>query len=279
LAISLTRSERSKLVDLQQAELPIATQASLLGLNRSSLYYRPVPPSLAELALKRRIDEIYTAYPFYGVRKITATLRHEGLVVNHKAVARHMRHMGLAAIYTQPSLSKRQPQADSYPYLLRHVQAAYPNHVWGVDITYVRMRHGWLYLVAVLDWFSRFIVSWALDQTLELPFVMEAVDAALAQATPVIWNSDQGSHFTSALYTQRLQAAGIQISRDGRGRALDNIFTERLWRTIKYEEVYLNDYPTPREARRSLAAYIQFYNHERLHQALGYKPPAQVYFP
>ncbi len=165
-----------------------------------------------------------------------------------------------------------------YPYLLRHVTASYPNHVWGIDITYIRLRGGWLYLVAVLDWYSRYVVSWELDQTLEMPFVLAAVQRALSQAQPLIWNSDQGSHFTSPQYTQLLLDAGVQISMDGRGRALDNIFTERLWRTIKYEEVYLNEYASPRDARRSLAEYLDFYNHRRLHQALDYQTPAAVYY-
>jgi putative transposase len=161
---------------------------------------------------------------------------------------------------------------------LRHVTAAYPNHVWGVDITYIRLRAGWLYLVAVLDWHSRYVVSWELDQTLEMPFVLDAVDRALAQATPTIWNSDQGSHFTSPQYLERLQQAQVQISMDGKGRALDNIFTERLWRTVKYEEVYLHDYAHPQEARQYLARYFDFYNHRRIHQALDYLTPAQIYF-
>jgi putative transposase len=221
------------LIEWDSRPLPITTQAALLALNRSSLYYRSVAPSTEEVALKRRIDELYTAHPFYGVRKITASLRAEGVLVNHKAVARHMREMGLAAIRPKPKLSKRRAEQPIYPYLLRTIQAQEPNHVWGIDITYIRLRHGWLYLVAVLDWYARYIVSWALDQTMEVPLVLEAVELALQQARPVIWNSDQGSQFTSVDYTQRLRAAGVQISMDGRGRAFDNIFTERLWRTIK----------------------------------------------
>jgi putative transposase len=258
--------------------LPLATQTDLLSLNRTSLYYTPVAPSPQEVALKHRIDTIYTDRPYYGVRRITAQLRREGVLVNHKAVARHMREMGVAGICPGPNLSKRARQAGIYPYLLRDVSAAWPNHIWGIDITYVRLRGGWMYLVAVLDWFSRYIVSWELDQSLAQPFVMAAVHRALSVATPVIWNSDQGSHFTSPLYTSVLLAAGVQISMDGRGRALDNIFTERLWRTVKWEEVYLQDYATPREARIGLTRYLQFYNHERLHQALDYRTPAEVYY-
>jgi putative transposase len=265
------------LVDWDSDEVPLTLQAELLSLNRSSLYYRPVPPSPEELWIKRRIDEIYTQCPFYGSRKITVELNNE-MLINRKAVQRHMREMGLAAICPGPNLSQRRQDHAVFPYLLRNVTAAYPNHVWGVDITYIRLRAGWLYLVAVLDWHSRYVVSWELDQTLEMPFVLDAVDRALAQATPTIWNSDQGSHFTSPQYLERLQQAQVQISMDGKGRALDNIFTERLWRTVKYEEVYLHDYAHPKEARQYLARYFDFYNHRRIHQALDYLTPAQIYF-
>ena len=188
-----------------------------------------------------------------------------------------MREMGISGIAPGPNTSKPAPDHKIYPYLLRHVSAEYPNHVWGIDITYIRLKGGWMYLVAVLDWFSRFVVAWELDQTLELPFVLNAVDRALALATPTLWNSDQGSHFTSPQYLDRLSAANVQISMDGRGRAADNILTERLWRSVKYEEVYLNDYASPRDARYGLARYFRFYNFERPHQALGYHTPAQVF--
>lgn len=267
------------MLDRPPLEVPLTRQATLLGLSRASLYYQAQPPRAEELALQRRIDEIYTACPFYGVRRITAQLQQEGQVVNHKAVARQMREMGLAAIYPGPNLSRRKHQQGIYPYLLRGVPAQQPDHVWGVDITYIRVVGGWLYLVAVLDWYSRYIVAWELDQTLALPFVLAAMERALGTATPTICNSDQGSHFTSPQYTGLLSAAGVQISMDGRGRALDNVFTERLWRSIKYEEVYLHDYRTPREARTGLSRYIRFYNEERLHQALGYRTPAAVYRP
>jgi putative transposase len=274
----LSREERVDLVDWQREELPVNTQAELLSLNRSSLYYQPVPPSAEEIALKHRIDELFTAHPYYGYRKITAQLQREEIEVNHKAVARHMREMGLAAIYPGPNLSKRAHQAAIYPYLLRNVTASTCNHVWGIDITYIRLRSGWMYLVAVLDWYSRYILSWELDQTLHLPFVLDAAIRALQLAKPTIWKSDQGSHFTSAAYVNLLRTHGVQISMDGRGRALDNIFTERLWRTIKYEEVYLKQYESPRQARQELADYLQFYNEQRLHQSLNYCTPAEVYF-
>ncbi len=264
------------MIERENAELSLTTQSELLNLNRSSLYYVPLPPSPEELHIKRRIDEIYTARPFYGSRKITVVLRKE-LVINRKAVQRHMREMGLVAIYPGPNLSQRARNHLVFPYLLRGLAITAPNHVWGIDITYIRLRGGWLYLVAVLDWFSRYVLSWELDQTLEMPFVVSAVQRALTVTKPQIWNSDQGSHFTSPQYIDLLQTAGVQISMDGRGRALDNIFTERLWRTVKYEEVYLHDYDSPREARHALARYFEFYNQERPHQALAYRTPAQVY--
>jgi putative transposase len=188
-----------------------------------------------------------------------------------------MRAMGIAGIAPGPNTSKPAPEHQIFPYLLRNVHAERPNHIWGIDITYIRLESGWLYLVAVLDWYSRRILSWALSQTLELDFVLTAVDQALLQAVPEIWNSDQGSHFTSPRYIERLQNAGVKISMDGRGRARDNIFTERFWRTIKYEEVYLHEYASPKEAYRQLFQYIQFYNFVRPHQSLEYRTPAQVY--
>jgi len=265
------------LLDRPPQELALARQAELLGLNRAHLYYQAQPVLAATLALQRRIDEIYTAHPYYGVRRITAQLHAEGQVVNHKAVARHMRLLGLRAIYPGPNLSKRDQAARRYPYLLRGVTAGYPNHVWGTDLTCIRTTGGWLYLVAFLDWHSRYIVSWELDQTMAVDLVVAALERALGQAQPAICNSDQGSQYTSPAYTARLEAAGVAISMDGRGRALDNIFTERLWRSLKYEEVYLHEYRSPREAREQLTRYIHFYNEERLHQALDYRTPASVY--
>jgi putative transposase len=265
-------------VEWEREELPLNQQAELLSLSRSSLYYRAVKPSAAEIAIKHRIDELYTAYPFYGSRKITAVLKADGVVINRKTVQRHMQEMGIAGICPGPNLSKRSLQHKIYPYLLRGVTISHPNHVWGIDITYVRLRTGWLYLVAIIDWFSRYVLSWELDQSLEMDFVIIAVERALNGASPMIWNSDQGSHFTSDQYIKRLLAANVQVSMDGKGRAIDNIFTERLWRSVKYEEIYLKDYQNPREARNNLANYWQFYNYLRPHQSLDYKTPAQVYF-
>jgi putative transposase len=266
------------MVEREKKGVPLSAQAALLGLSRSSLYYKPCGPSEKELRIKHRIDEIYTQYPFYGARRMRQQLRREGEAVGKNTIVRYMREMGISAIYPGPNLSKRRKAAYIYPYLLRKVTPRYPNHVWGIDITYIRLQKGWMYLVAVLDWYSRYVVSWQLNDTLEMPFVVTAVDQALAQATPTIFNSDQGSHFTSPQYIDRLKAAGAQVSMDGKGRAIDNIFTERLWRSVKYEEVYLAEYATPRQARRSLAAYWCFYNHERLHQSLDYATPAEIYF-
>ena len=266
-----------QLVERDSVVLPLVVQAELLGVSRASLYYKAAPPSAEEVWIKHRIDELYTQYPFFGSRRITACLQRAGLVVNRKAVQRHMREMGIAAIYPGPNLSKRELLHRTYPYLLRGVMANEPNHIWGIDITYIRLVVGWLYLVAIIDWYSRYVVSWELSDSLEIEFVLAAVDSALARSKPRIWNSDQGSHFTSPRYIERLQEAAVQISMDGKGRALDNIFTERLWRSVKYEEVYLHDYTTPRQARQGLTRYLEFYNHERPHQALNYQTPAELY--
>lgn len=273
-----TRKERLDLLDWEDSELPIKTQAELLNLNRTSLYYKPVEPSPEELIIKHRIDELYTKYPFFGSRRIKEHLEADGLLINRKAVQRHMREMGIEGIHPGPNLSKRNMQHRIYPYLLRGLQIGHPNHVWGIDITYIRLERGWMYLVALIDWYSRYIVSWELDQTLEIDFVLEAVNHGFSQAHPQILNSDQGSHFTSPQYTDLVKSNEIKISMDGKGRALDNIITERFWRSIKYEEVYLNEYTSPREARTGIKQYIEFYNHTRLHQSLGYQTPSSVYF-
>jgi len=265
------------LVERGEDALPLRTQADLLSISRRSLYYQPVPPSPEEVAVKHRIDALYTAHPFYGSRNVTVILNEEGVLINRKRVQRYRREMGIAGMTPGPNLSKRAAQHRIYPYLLRGVTAAAPNAVWGSDITYIRLKSGWLYLVAILDWYSRYVISWALDDTLELPFVLDAVDRALAVATPTIWNSDQGSHYTSPHLISKIESAGAKVSMDGRGRAHDNIFTERLWRSIKYEEVYLHEYGSPREARMGIAQYMHFYHMERPHQALDYRRPAAVY--
>lgn len=266
------------MLDLGHPDLSLKEQAELLGLNRAGLYYQPVGPSQAEIATKHRIDEIYTERPYYGSRRITVVLSKE-MPISRPTVQRYMREMGIMGICPGPNLSKRNKAHKIYPYLLRGLEIRRPNQVWGIDITYIRLTGGWMYLVAVLDWYSRYVVSWELDQTLEQPFVLRAVDSALSLSTPDIWNSDQGSHFTSPQYTEKLLGANVRISMDGKGRALDNILTERLWRTIKYEEVYLKAYASPREARQELGRYLHFSNHERPHQSLDYLTPAQIFFP
>lgn len=265
------------MVEYEPDALALTTQADLLSISRRSLYYQPVAPSPEELALKHRIDELYTDHPFYGSRKITVLLNEEGVSINRKRVQRYMREMGIAGIAPGPNLSKRANQHRIYPYLLRGVTVRSPDQVWGSDITYIRLRQGWLYLVVILDWYSRYVVSWSLDDRLELPFVLTAVEQALTSATPQIWNTDQGSQFTSPQLTALLQEAGAQISMDGKGRAFDNIFTERFWRSLKYENIYLHDYGSPREARQGIADYIEFYNSERPHQALNNRRPVQLY--
>ncbi len=266
------------MIERDSKELSLSTQCELLGLNRTGLYYVPAGPSPKEIEIKHRIDEIYTAHPYYGSRRIKVTLCNEGYKISRPTVQRYMREMGIAGISPGPNMSKRNIEHKLFPYLLRGLDIIRPNQVWGIDITYIRLLGGWMYLVAILDWYSRYVVSWELDQSLEMPFVLRAVDCALQKAKPEIWNSDQGSHFTSPQYTKKLLESGISISMDGKGRALDNVLNERLWRTVKYEEVYLNDYSMPREARQGLTHYLDFYNFERPHQSLGYQTPAQVYF-
>jgi putative transposase len=270
---------KRQLIEEGHPQLSVRRQCALLGLSRSSLYYRPQAESPDNVRLMRLLDAQYTATPFYGVRRMTAWLRSQGYAVNHKRVARLMQQMGIAAIYAKPKLSQASAGHTIYPYLLRGVKIARVNHVWSTDITYIRLYQGFLYLVAVMDWFSRYVLSWALSVTLDGQFCREALLQALRHgARPEIFNTDQGGQFTSSGYTSLLKQEGIQISMDGRGRALDNVFVERLWRTVKYEEVYLKDYTTAREARQGLGEYFTFYNHQRLHQALGYQTPAAVYY-
>ena len=224
-----------------------------------------------------RIDELYTEFPYYGSPKMTAQLHREGRAVNHQAVERLMRVLGIRAIVPRKTLSQANAEHQKYPYLLRGCTATRPNHIWGTDLTYVRAHGRWFYLVAILDWYSRFVISWRLSRSASSECCVEALAAALATAIPDIHNSDQGSQFTSAEYLNVLRAHPIRISMDGRGRCFDNIFTERLWRTVKYEEVYLHDYGSYAEAQASLGRYFHIYNHERLHQGLNYRTPAEIY--
>jgi putative transposase len=257
--------------------LPLQVQAQLLGISRRSLYYQPQPPSPEEVAIKHRIDELYTAHPFYGSRKLTVLLQEQFGAINRKRVQRYMREMGIAGITPGPNLSKRQAESTIFPYLLRHITATAPNHIWGCDITYIRLRQGWMYLVAIIDWYSWYGISWQLDDTLEIAFVVLARTEALAEAQPVYWNTDQGSHVISPQVIAPLRQAGVQISMDGKGRAIDNSFTERFWRSLKYEEVYLHAYDSPRTARAGIARYMHFYTTERPHQALEYQRPVERY--
>lgn len=261
-------------------DLPLSTQTEFLGISRSSLYYQPIPITPEELAIKNLIDEIYTAHPIYGVRKMTVVInRQRKEVVNHKRIARYMREMGLQAIFPGPNTSRSQAGHPVYPYLLRGVTASYSNHIWGVDITYIRLKTGFVYLVAFLDWFSRYILSWEISNTLDIEFVLEAARNAIDKyGNPAIENSDQGSHFTSSQFVELWDPTKTQVSMDGRGRCMDNIFTERLWRTIKWEEVYLKAYENVNEAVSGIGNFIQFYNWERPHQSLAYQTPAGVYF-
>jgi putative transposase len=246
-------------------------------LARASYYYRPAAASAEELALLRFLDEQYTRTPFYGVRRMTAVLRQQGYAVNPKRVRRLLRTLGLAALAPQPGTSRAAPGHPVYPYLLRGVRIERVDQVWSTDITYIRLRSGFAYLAAVLDWYSRYVLSWALSNSLEVGFCLAVLEAALARGQPEIFNTDQGAQFTSPAFTGRLATAGVRISMDGRGRALDNVFVERLWRSVKYEEVYLQDYGGMGEAQRGLERYFGFYNAERPHQALAYRTPLAVY--
>jgi putative transposase len=269
--------EKRRLIEPGHQQLSLTRQCQLIGLSRASLYYQPRGESGQNLHLMRLLDEQYTRTPFYGVPKMTAWLRGEGYPVNEKRVRRLLRLMGLEAIYQRPKLSEPAPGHRIYPYLLRGVPVLKPNHVWSTDITYIRMFHGFIYLVAIIDWFSRYVVSWEISVTLDSEFCLSALDRALAFGRPEIFNTDQGSQFTSTAFTGRLLQDDIQISMDGRGRALDNIFVERLWRSVKYEDVYLQNYETVPEAVSGLGRYFDFYNCERLHQSLDYQTPAAVY--
>lgn len=275
-------SVRQKINNLadQSSQYTLAQQAEWLGVSRRSLYYQPMPISQEEIDIKNQIDAIYTKHPFYGYRKIThelVKLRKEA--INHKRVARYMREMGLQAIYPGPKTSIPNHQHQIFPYLLRNITAGYPNHIWGTDITYIRMPKGFVYLAVFMDWFSRFVLSWQISISLEDDFVIRAAQDALRQyGNPTYSNQDQGSQFTSSDYISVWDQDQTKISMDGRGRCMDNIFTERLWRSVKYEEVYLKSYETPAEALANIGAYFEFYNYQRSHQSLGYKTPADVYF-
>jgi len=252
--------------------LSVRRQCELLGLNRSSWYYEARGESAENLALMRQIDEQYLLTPYYGSRKMA---KHFG--IGRERARRLMRQMGLMAIYPKPHLSRPGPGHRIYPYLLRNVAIVRPDQVWSSDITFVPMPQGWMYLTVVMDWFSRYVLSWRLSNTLDGLFCLEALDEALSEGRPEIFNTDQGAQYTAEAFTGRLEAAGVAVSMDGRGRWMDNVFVERLWRTVKYELVYLHDYATPWALEQGLAWYFPFYNERRIHQALDYNTPGRVY--
>lgn len=268
------------LIEPEHPHLSIRRQCELVGLNRSTYYYLPAAESEYNLHLMRLIDEQYTKTPFYGYRRMTAHLRHppHACQVNPKRVRRLMDLMGLQAIYPKPRTSVAGEGHKVYPYLLRHLPITRPNQVWSADITYIRMIRGFMYLVAIIDWYSRYVVTWQLSNTLDGLFCLQALERALVHGQPEIFNTDQGVQFTALPFTSCLERADIRISMDGRGRALDNVFVERLWRTVKYEHVYLHDYVRVPELEKGLQGYFRFYNHERLHQSLSYQTPAEVHF-
>ena len=257
--------------------MSVRRQCELLGLSRSSRYYEPTGESAENLRLMRLIDEQYTAHPFLGSRRMTRWLIERGEEVNRKRVQRLMRIMGLEAIYPKPRTSTPGRGHKVYPYLLRGVAIERADQVWSTDITYVPMAAGFMFLAAVIDWFSRYVIAWRLSNTLDGSFCLEMLDDALATGKPEVFNTDQGVQFTAAAFTGRLESAGVAVSMDGRGRALDNVFVERLWRSVKYEDIYIRGYEAVPELHRGLSRYFAFYNDERLHQSLGYRTPAAVY--
>jgi putative transposase len=268
------------MIEREYQEIPISRQCEIIGLLRASYYYKPGPDAEEEhnRLLMWHIDEQFTKTPFYGSRNMTTCLKRQGHKVNRKRIRRLMNLMGLEAIFPKPNLSKRLKEHKKYPYLLRDIEITRRDQVWSTDITYIRLKQGFIYLVAVIDWYSRYVLAWEISTTLDKEFCMKALNRALEFGKPEIFNTDQGVQFTSLEFTGRLEAAGIQISMDGRGRALDNVFVERLWRSVKYEEVYLKDYQDVRVAKDGLGNYFQFYNAERPHQSLDDATPSEVYY-
>ncbi|MEZ9292434.1 IS3 family transposase [Vibrio lentus] len=277
-ARSLDRAQR-KLSLVKSTPLPIKRQCELFNIARSTAYYQPIGLSVEEIELRRIIDEIHLQYPFMGSRRVRTELAKKGHNVNRKRVIRIMRDMGIGAIYPKPKTTLTNKAHKVYPYLLRNVEVTYPNQAWAIDITYKPMAKGFLYLVAIIDWYSRKVLSWRLSNTMDTSFCIEALEEALKHyGPPDIFNSDQGSQFTSSEFTQKLTDHGVRISMDGKGRWVDNVFIERLWRSLKYEEVYLKAYTTPRQAELEIGNYMVFYNEERNHQGLNDLTPDEVYF-
>jgi putative transposase len=263
----------------KEDKLPVTRQCKILDLNRSGIYYKPIPLSEADRNLMRQIDEIHLLYPFYGSRKIRNELWSKGYKVSRDKVRRLMRRIGIEALYVKPKLSWRNPKHVRYPYLLRDIQITRANHVWCADITYIPMAKGFCYLVAIMDWASRMVLAWSLSNTLDSSFCVEALEEAIANyGCPEIFNTDQGSQFTSDVFIDILQSNNISISMDGKGRWMDNVFIERLWKSVKYEDVYLKAYGSMTEARRGLSLYFKFYNEKRWHQNFDRKTPSMVYF-
>ena len=266
------------MIETAHPQLSVRQQCDLLGLARASFYYQPAPETPLNLELMKRIDQQYTRTPFYGWPRMTIHLHRQGYQINPKRVRRLMQQMGLQAIYPKPRTSQPALHHKVYPYLLRGLEITQPLQMWSADITYVPMPKGFMYLVAILDWYSRYVVTWALSNSLDGRFCVEALDLALAQGHPGIFNTDQGVQFTARAFTSPLEQADIRISMDGRGRCFDNIFVERLWRSVKYEDLYLKDYQTVPALEKGLNHYFTFYNQERPHQSLDYRTPAEVHF-
>jgi len=274
----MSAPDRRGMLDRADKTLSIRRQCALVGVARSGVYRSRKPTNDNDLALMRRIDELFTAWPFLGSRRLTAMLREEGLALNRKRVQRLTRRMGIAALGPKPRTTKPAPGHKIYPYLLRNVSIERPNHVWAADITYIPIGRGFLYLVAIIDWASRAVLSWRLSNTMDTSFCLAALEEAFAKfGKPEIFNTDQGSQFTSAAFTGALAAHGVMISMDGRGRWMDNVFIERLWRSLKHEDIYLKGYADGFEARLGIAAWMEFYNERRLHQALGNRPPMALW--
>jgi len=274
----LSVEEKKKLIEPGQKKLSIRKQCKLLNLTRSNLYYEPVKVSKVTLRIMHYIDEIFTECPFYGSRRIREALKRKGWTIGRERVQSLMRQMGLWAIYPKAKLSKKHPEHRIYPYLLGNIEITRPNQVWSADITYIRLKEGFIYLVAIMDWFSRYVLSWRLSNSLDVSFCIEALEEALGKGCPDIFNTDQGSQFTSDDFTGILLSKEIAISMDGRGRVFDNIFIERLWRSVKYEEVYIKGYHVYRDAKEGLDTYFSLYNNRRYHQSLAYRTPYEVHY-
>ena len=274
----MSLGRRREMVDRGHPSLPVVRQCALLGISRSGLYYQRKGTSAEDMSLMKEMGRQYLETPFYGSCRMRAWLKREGRPVSRKRVRRLMRVMGLRAIYRRPKTSRPALEHRAYPYLLEKAKITRPNQVWAADVTYIPMSRGFLYLAAIMDWYSRYVVAWRLSNTLEADFCIDVLDEALGQGNPEIFNTDQGSQFTGQRFIRVLQDHGVEISHDGKGRYQDNIFVERLWRTVKYEEVYLKGYPGATEVRKELGAYFSFYNNQRPHQALGYRTPAEVFF-